>query len=161
MRGNRFWHPCSGAQISTTRTSFEDTLVIWEEKNLDGTNYYENSTEPTSAGIIIPEISQPILQGIQPGSTYGQSDEYSYSVAEGGVHARDFHATILHLLGIDHERLTFQYQDAIFASLTCMVTWSNRSSPKSSTYSAPAFHHFCAFVRNSGDFSCSEVKTLV
>ena len=42
--------------------------------------------------------------------TYGKSDDYSYSVAENGVHVHDFHATILHLLGIDHERLTFKYQ---------------------------------------------------
>jgi hypothetical protein len=46
--------------------------------------------------------------------TYGQSDDYSYSVAEGGVHVHDFHATILHLLGIDHERLTFKYQGRYF-----------------------------------------------
>ena len=46
--------------------------------------------------------------------TYGQSDDYSYNVAENGVHVHDFHATILHLLGIDHERLTFKYQGRHF-----------------------------------------------
>ena len=46
--------------------------------------------------------------------TYGKSDDYSYNVAENGVHVHDFHATILHLLGIDHERLTFKYQGRHF-----------------------------------------------
>ena len=68
------------------------------------------------AATTTPEISQPGLPGggIKPGTTYGQSDDYSYSVAEGGVHVHDFHATILHLLGIDHERLTFKYQGRHF-----------------------------------------------
>ena len=52
--------------------------------------------------------------GTKPGITYGKSDDYSYSVAEGGVHIHDFHATILHLLGIDHERLTFKYLGRYF-----------------------------------------------
>ena len=40
---------------------------------------------------------------------YGQSDDFGESVAENEVHVHDFHATILHLLGLDHERLTYRH----------------------------------------------------
>ena len=43
------------------------------------------------------------------GVVYGKSDEYGILPAEGGVHTHDLHATMLHLLGIDHERLTYRY----------------------------------------------------
>ena len=47
--------------------------------------------------------------GIKGGITYGQTDEFSYNVVEDGAHVRDFNATILHQLGIDHNRLTFPF----------------------------------------------------
>ena len=47
--------------------------------------------------------------GIKPGIVHGSSDEIGAVVAENGVHVHDFHATILHLLGIDHERLTYRH----------------------------------------------------
>lgn len=47
--------------------------------------------------------------GIQGGMTYGQTDDFSYNVVENPVHVRDFNATILHQLGIDHNRLSFPY----------------------------------------------------
>ena len=43
------------------------------------------------------------------GFSYGESDEHGCGVAAGGVHIHDFHATILHLLGLDHERLTYRH----------------------------------------------------
>ena len=52
--------------------------------------------------------------GIKPGITYGQTDEFGYEVGESKVHIRDFHATILHLLGINHEKLTYRYQGRDF-----------------------------------------------
>ncbi|MEZ6065479.1 MAG: DUF1501 domain-containing protein [Planctomycetaceae bacterium] len=52
--------------------------------------------------------------GIKGGMTWGSSDDYSYSVAENGVHVHDLQATILHLLGIDHTRLTYQFQGREF-----------------------------------------------
>ena len=52
--------------------------------------------------------------GIKGGSTYGQSDDFCYNVAENGVHVHDLQATILHLLGIDHERLTYRFQGRQF-----------------------------------------------
>jgi len=45
---------------------------------------------------------------------YGETDEFGYNVASKGVHVHDFHATMLHLLGVDHERLTFKYQGRYF-----------------------------------------------
>ena len=47
--------------------------------------------------------------GIKGGITYGQTDDFSYNVVENPVHVRDFNATILHQLGIDHDRLTFPF----------------------------------------------------
>jgi hypothetical protein len=47
--------------------------------------------------------------GIKGGIEYGQTDEYSYNIVENPVHVRDFNATILHQLGIDHNRLTFPF----------------------------------------------------
>ena len=52
--------------------------------------------------------------GVKPGITYGETDELSYNVAIDGVHVHDFQATLMHLLGIDHERLTFKYQGRRF-----------------------------------------------
>jgi len=48
--------------------------------------------------------------GIKGGTSYGASDDFSYNVAENPVHVHDFQATVLHLLGIDHERLTYKFQ---------------------------------------------------
>ena len=48
--------------------------------------------------------------GIRGGMTHGESDEFSYNVAENWVHVHDFQATVLNRLGIDHERLTFKFQ---------------------------------------------------
>ncbi len=47
--------------------------------------------------------------GVKPGSVYGESDDYGIDVAKDPVHVHDFHATILHLMGLDHERLTFRH----------------------------------------------------
>ena len=48
--------------------------------------------------------------GVKPGITYGETDEFGYNITENPVHVHDLHATILHLLGIDHERLTYKFQ---------------------------------------------------
>ena len=52
--------------------------------------------------------------GCKAGTTYGSTDDYSYNVAENPVHIHDLHATILHLLGIDHASLTYKYQGRHF-----------------------------------------------
>lgn len=48
--------------------------------------------------------------GIKGGMHYGKTDDFSYNIVENPVHVRDLHATMLHLLGIDHRRLTFPFQ---------------------------------------------------
>ncbi len=52
--------------------------------------------------------------GIKGGVTYGATDELSYHAVENIVHLDDLHATMLHLPGIDHERLTFRFQGCDF-----------------------------------------------
>jgi arylsulfatase A-like enzyme len=47
--------------------------------------------------------------GVKGGLAYGKTDEYGYEAVEDPVHVHDWHATILHLLGLDHERLTYRY----------------------------------------------------
>ena len=48
--------------------------------------------------------------GFKAGSSYGSTDDFAYNITENPVHIRDFHASLLHLFGIDHERLTFKTQ---------------------------------------------------
>jgi arylsulfatase A-like enzyme len=48
--------------------------------------------------------------GIKPGLVYGKTDPFGYNIVENPVHVHDFQATLLHLLGVDHERLTFKHQ---------------------------------------------------
>ena len=52
--------------------------------------------------------------GVKPGTSYGKTDEYGYNVVEDMVHVHDFQATVMRLLGIDHERLTFKFQGRHF-----------------------------------------------
>ncbi|WP_152053106.1 DUF1501 domain-containing protein [Tautonia marina] len=52
--------------------------------------------------------------GIKAGLTHGATDDFSFNVVEDPVHVRDLHATILHLLGIDHDRFTYRYQGLDF-----------------------------------------------
>jgi uncharacterized protein (DUF1501 family) len=48
--------------------------------------------------------------GVKPGLVYGRTDDYSYNILENPVHVHDLNATLLHLLGVDHERLTYRFQ---------------------------------------------------
>jgi hypothetical protein len=48
--------------------------------------------------------------GAKGGTIYGETDEFSYNIVKDPVHIRDFHATVLHLLGIDHERFSYRHQ---------------------------------------------------
>ena len=52
--------------------------------------------------------------GIKPGITFGETDNFSYNVASNPVHVHDLNATILHCMGIDHERLTFKFKGRQF-----------------------------------------------
>ena len=55
------------------------------------------------------DASGPDGAGIEPGLVHGSTDEFGYNIAEHPVHVNDLHATILHCLGIDHERLTYPF----------------------------------------------------
>ena len=52
--------------------------------------------------------------GIKPGISYGKTDEVGYNIVENPVHVHDFQATLLYLMGMDHERLTFKHQGRRF-----------------------------------------------
>ncbi len=52
--------------------------------------------------------------GVKPGLTLGATDELGFHAVEDPVHVHDLHATVLHLLGINHERLTYRYQGRDF-----------------------------------------------
>ena len=52
--------------------------------------------------------------GVKPGLCYGATDELGATVAENKVHVHDFHATILHLFGLEHKKLTYRFQGREF-----------------------------------------------
>ncbi|GAB4142562.1 MAG: DUF1501 domain-containing protein [Planctomycetaceae bacterium] len=52
--------------------------------------------------------------GIKPGMTFGETDDFSYNIVKDPVHVHDLHATMLHLLGIDHKKLTYRFQGRDF-----------------------------------------------
>ncbi len=94
------------------RGMLEDTLVIWTGE-FGRTNYCQGKLTPGGWGRDHhPRCFSMWMAGggVKPGFSYGATDEFSYNVAENPVHIHDLQATILHLLGIDHERLTFRHQ---------------------------------------------------
>ncbi len=98
------------------RGMLDETLVIWGGE-FGRTNYCQGKLTKDNFGRDHHPKCFSIWMaggGIQPGMTFGQTDEFGYNVVENGVHIHDFHATLLHLLGIDHERLTFKYQGRQF-----------------------------------------------
>ena len=52
--------------------------------------------------------------GVRPGSSYGQTDDYCYNITNDPVHVHDLHATMLHLMGIDHKKLVYKFQGRYF-----------------------------------------------
>jgi uncharacterized protein (DUF1501 family) len=94
------------------RGLLEDTLVIWGGE-FGRTIYSQGKLgAPKSGRDHHGRCFTTWLAGggVKPGFEYGRTDDFGWNVAEGGVHIRDLNATILHLLGIDHERLTFPHQ---------------------------------------------------
>ena len=84
----------------------EDTLVIWGgefgrtpfAQNGDGRDHNNKGYAIWMAG-----------GGVKGGLAYGSTDDYGYEAVENKVHIHDWHATILHLLGLDHEKLTYRH----------------------------------------------------
>jgi hypothetical protein len=92
------------------RGLLEDTLVIWGGEfgrtpmaQYDGRDHHIRAFSMWMAG-----------GGIRGGMTYGTTDELGYFVVEDPVHVHDLHATVLHLLGIDHKKLTYRYRGRDF-----------------------------------------------
>ena len=88
------------------RDMLKDTLVIWggefgrtpHAQNGDGRDHNSKGYSMWMAG-----------GGVKGGMNYGMTDDYGYQAIEDKMHTHDWHATILHLLGLDHERLTYNY----------------------------------------------------
>jgi hypothetical protein len=92
------------------RGLLDDTLVIWGGEF--GRTPYAENREKQKAGRDHHHTAFSMLVaggGIKGGTVYGTTDEFGMNVVENPVHVHDFHATILHLLGFDHERLTYRY----------------------------------------------------
>ena len=88
------------------RDMLKDTLVVWSGEFgrtpvAQGGDGRDHNNKGFSAWMA--------SGGVKGGLTYGKTDEYGFEAVEGKVHTHDFHATILHLLGLDHEKLTFKY----------------------------------------------------
>jgi len=98
------------------RGMLDDTLVIWGGE-FGRTIYSQGTLTKDNYGRDHhPRCFTMWMAGggMKPGITYGQTDDFSYNVAENPVHVHDLNATILHLLGIDHQRLTYRFQGRDF-----------------------------------------------
>jgi uncharacterized protein (DUF1501 family) len=88
------------------RGLLEDTLVVWgaefgrtpTAENSDGRNHHPQAFTMWLAG-----------GGVRGGITFGATDDFGYRPVENPVHMHDLHATLLHALGLDHERLTYRH----------------------------------------------------
>ena len=98
------------------RGLLDDTLVLWagefgrtvySQGDLSATNYGRDH-HPRCFSIWMAG------GGVRPGISYGRTDDYGYNIAENPVSVHDLHATLLHLLGLDHTRLTWRHQGRDF-----------------------------------------------
>ena len=90
------------------RGMLDETLVVWTTE-FGRTPYHEQATHPGREHHHQVFSSWLAGGGVKNGTIYGASDEYGIAVADKRMHVHDFHATILHLLGLDHEKLTFRH----------------------------------------------------
>ncbi len=94
------------------RGLLDDTLVIWGGE-FGRTAYCQGRMTSDNYGRDHHPRCFSIWMaggGVKPGLSWGRTDDYGYNIVENGVHVHDLHATILHLLGIDHKQLTFRFQ---------------------------------------------------
>ncbi len=89
----------------------DDTLVLWGGE-FGRTNYCQGKIQANFGRDHHPRCFSVWMAGggARPGIVHGETDELGYNVIKDGVHIHDLHATLLHLLGIDHERLTYKFQ---------------------------------------------------
>ena len=91
-----------------SRGMLDDTLVVWTTEF--GRTPFNNSADAKGREHHHWVFSSWLAgAGVKPGTVYGESDDYGINVAKNAVHVHDFHATILHLMGLDHERLTYRH----------------------------------------------------
>ena len=105
--------PCAAlCATSSSAGCSTDTLVIWGgefgrtpmvQGGNDGRDHHPNGFTMWLAG-----------GGIKPGLTFGATDDFGFNATVDRVHVHDLHATILHLLGFDHTRLTYRFQGRDF-----------------------------------------------
>jgi len=94
------------------RGLLEDTIVIWGgefgrtpmvQGGDDGRDHHPNAFSMWVAG-----------GGFKPGTAFGESDEFGFNAVKDRVHVHDLHATLLHQLGFNHEKLTYRFQGRDF-----------------------------------------------
>jgi hypothetical protein len=97
------------------RGLLEDTLLIWGGEFGRTPMAQGNKGKTLGRDHHIKGFSMWLAGGgIHGGLTYGATDDFGYAAVEDVVHVHDLHATVLHLLGIDHERLTIRAQGRDF-----------------------------------------------
>jgi uncharacterized protein (DUF1501 family) len=98
------------------RGMFEETLIIWGGE-FGRTIYSQGGLTHENYGRDHhPRCFTMWMAGggVKGGTIHGETDDFSYNIVKDPVHVRDFHATVLHLLGIDHERFTYRAQGLDF-----------------------------------------------
>lgn len=98
------------------RGLLEDTLVIWGGE-FGRTPYAQNKADFKTAGRDHHHTGFSMFMaggGVKPGFTYGATDEFGMNAVENRIHVHDLHATILHLMGLDHEQLTYRFSGRDF-----------------------------------------------
>ena len=98
------------------RGLLEDTLVVWGgefgrtaySQGKMSANNYGRDHHPRCFSIWLAG------GGVKGGLTHGKTDDYGYNILDGGVHVHDLHATMLHLMGVEHEKLVYKFQGRYF-----------------------------------------------
>lgn len=93
------------------RGLLDDTLVVWGGE-FGRTNYCQGKISTNFGRDHHPRCFSMWMAGggVKAGSVYGETDDFGYNIASNGVPVHDLQATLLHLMGIDHERLTYKFQ---------------------------------------------------
>jgi hypothetical protein len=98
------------------RGMLDDTLIVWAGE-FGRTVYSQGTLTDTNYGRDHHPRCFSVLMaggGVKKGVTHGATDDYCYNITENPVHVHDLNATIMHLMGVDHERLTFRFQGRDF-----------------------------------------------
>jgi hypothetical protein len=93
------------------RGLLDETLVIWGGE-FGRTNYCQGDLSKDNYGRDHHPRAYTIWMaggGVKPGTVYGETDEFGYNIIKDPVHVNDFHATVLHLMGLNHEKLQYKH----------------------------------------------------